>query len=124
MSFNYRNRLHVPQFAYICDTSIDVFLKITEETRSWLQKCPVIIIECTYLDIKEDKSDSCEEAKKRGHICWTQLRPIIEKHKDITWILFHFSQGRYVDNEILSYFKTLEDEFPNIKVWLKPITVE
>ena len=60
------------------------------------------MVECTYLDRGMEG-----EAERRGHICWSQLLPVISsrlaanaKH---TWILIHFSL-RYTDQQVSEFF--------------------
>jgi hypothetical protein len=147
----------VPLMAYLCDTTVDVLAEEPQATE-WIFKCPVVMIECTYLDssAKEEKAEVNDkkkqkqpkkeeeaqegeeveptvvpsvgkalgqeeiEARKRGHSSWIGLRPYIESHPEICWILFHFS-SRYSDEEIRQFFQTASSEGtrpPNVVAWL------
>ena len=46
----------------------------------------VVITECTFLD-----EESPSEATDKGHTGWTGLRPFVEQHPNITFVLIHFS---------------------------------
>jgi len=105
--------VEIPLLAYLCDSTIQV---LEEDQAALIFSCPVVMIECTYLE--PDKSD---EARKRGHICWSHLAPHVESHPDIVFILFHFSQ-RYTDQEIRVFFKTAARDGKtrpsNVVLWL------
>lgn len=96
------------KFAYICDTSINVF-----ELNPTILEYDVIFIECTFL-----MENELENAIKTKHIHWIQLKPYIERYSEKTFILFHFSQ-RYKNTEIAEFFKlVIESGIKNIKVWI------
>jgi hypothetical protein len=109
--------------SYICDTNIDA-LSIGPDATLMLS-APVIIVECTYLE-----SGMEGEARKRGHICWSELLPIIKSRIDLgsfTAVLMHFSL-RYSDEDIIGFFssQTGVDELvsfgastpPHLVLWL------
>lgn len=106
-------RSDVPLFAYLCDTTVEV---LTHEPQiELIFACPVIMIECTYVE-----NDKCDEATRRGHSAWPQLRPHIEAHPDTTWVLFHFSL-RYSDDELRTFFRTASSDGSrprNVILWL------
>lgn len=64
--------------AYITDTFIDVFNKHPE-----ILNFKYIMIECTFLNEKQNAH--------RNHISWNELKPYVIQHKNIKFILFHFS---------------------------------
>mmetsp|Transcript_19540 Transcript_19540/g.52674 ORF Transcript_19540/g.52674 Transcript_19540/m.52674 type:complete len:408 (+) Transcript_19540:186-1409(+) len=87
-----------PLCAYLLDTTVEALLQPTMEAA--LQDCPVVIIECSFL---EEAMES--EAAARGHVCWSQLAPFVRDHlgRGRTWILTHFSL-RYSDEQIVAFF--------------------
>lgn len=91
--------IQVPQFAFVCDTSIKVF-----ELNPELLMYPTIIIECTFIDEK-----TIDIAKESKHIHWYELKPIVKNNPDILFILIHFSI-RYSDI-------VLEDKPENVIIW-------
>ena len=82
-----------PMVAYLTDTTTSIFDKYKE-----LLKYPYIIIECTFF--REDEYKLAHQAK---HTHWNDLKPIIEKNQQITFLLIHFSM-RYENNEIKDFF--------------------
>ena len=92
------------QFAYVCDTSIEVF-----QLNPTLLDYPTIFIECTFL-----LADELENAIKTSHIHWEQLKPVVENNPKTTFVLFHFSQ-RYRDSEIAAFFD--KEKVPNVIWW-------
>lgn len=98
--------LKYPILAYICDTNING-LNIIDTT---LVDCSTIIVECTFLD-----DVHLEQANIRKHIHWKQLEPIIDKNKNKTFVLIHFSM-RYKDQAIIDFFRN--QKYNNIVLWL------
>ena len=108
------------KLAFVLDTTIEALMESESNTARSILQCPVIIIECTYLE-----ESMIGEARKRGHICWHELLPFVAKsvHRrrqlatgfQQTWILVHFSL-RYMDEQILQFF---EDETQS-KLHLEP----
>jgi len=72
--------------------------KVLETECAKLEKYRTIIIECTYL-----LDDDMTNAKKNKHMHWTNLKPFILSHPNITFILYHFSI-RYVASMITDFF--------------------
>ena len=115
-----------PKLAFVLDTTIDA-LGAASPTASIILDCPVIMIECTYLE-----AEKRVEAESRGHICWCDLLPYVkDKHGAIdpkTWVLVHFSL-RYSDGDIVGFFECPEnsgivlrrhrsDRPPDVVLWL------
>jgi ribonuclease Z len=105
--------IEVPQFCFMGDTDHKVL-----ENKN-LEKYPVIIIECTFIDPEHIK-----EAKKTKHMHWDNLKSYISNHPKITFILIHFS-ARYPDEHIKQFFKKQQNEkddkngkYENIVVWI------
>jgi len=94
-------------FVYVGDTSIQGLLRIEEKIANF----PVVIVECTFL-YEKDLGEG-EDAKK--HILWENLLPVIERNKNVYWILYHFSM-RYSNEEILTFFKGFN--LPNMHPWV------
>lgn len=97
------------KFCYVLDTSIKVF-----EQNPFLLEYPVIVIECTFL-----MDDELEQANKKKHIHWNQLKPYVVQNPNVLFILVHFSQ-RYRDLEINDFFNNVKtvDGITNIHPWL------
>lgn len=93
-----------PLFAFVGDTHPRVFAETP-----WLFDYPTIITECTYLDDRE-----LERADRVGHTVWSQLRPTITAHPEITFVLIHFSL-RHSDREVIEFFE--REQLPNVVVW-------
>ena len=103
INYDYINKM----FIYLGDTGKEIF-----EHQEWnkILEYPAIIIECTF--ILEDEK---EQAIKTQHIHWDDLEPIVDKHKNNTFILIHFSQ-RYDKSEIKKFFK--EKNRTNVIPWV------
>ena len=104
-----------PLFAFLGDTHPRVF-----DRNPWLFDYPVIITECTYLDVQER-----ERAERVGHTEWSQLRPILLAHPSTTFVLIHFSL-RHSDREVVEFFERAALEhadaggLANVVVWAHP----
>lgn len=85
------------RFAYVCDTTINVF-----DMNPTLLTYPVIMIECTFLEI----DGSAEPSEDKSHIYWRDLQNVVVAHPEITFMTFHFSR-RYKSAQIRKFF---EDE--------------
>ena len=92
------------RLAYVCDTSIFVLTNHPE-----ILDYKVVMIECTFI-----LPDELPNAVATQHIHWSQLKPYVESHPDITFILFHFSM-RYRDTEINTFFQ--KENIPNLQWW-------
>ena len=79
------DKIAVPEFAFFCDSTINNLLIETE----W-KKYPVIICECTGLDI--EKFDSARDYD-RNHTSLLTLKPIMLENKDKKWFLIHVGMG-------------------------------
>ena len=110
-------------FAFVLDTTIEALMVEKSDTASQILACPVIVIECTYLE--DDKED---EAVRRGHVWWGGLRKFIQESNETTWVLVHFSL-RYSEEEIVNFFENADrskvqlrapgpDRPPDIVLWL------
>jgi ribonuclease BN (tRNA processing enzyme) len=95
----------IKKFAYVCDTTINVF-----KLNPTLLDYPTIFIECTFLYEEE-----LEMASGKKHIHFSELRPYIEAHPNIEFMLFHFSQ-RYKDAEIEAFLEPFN--FGNLHWWI------
>ena len=90
------------RMTFLGDTTIDVF-----SDTSILEDLPVLFIECTFVnDIV-----SPEEAKRRGHVHWRDLRPVVESHPHTTFVLIHFSK-RYDAKFLEETFAPFENVYP------------
>ena len=113
-----------PHFCFVLDTTVKALdPDVTSSTR--VLSCPVIMIECTYLE-----DDFREEAERRGHVYWGGLLPFVQQSRQSqTWVLVHFSL-RYTDEQINAFFddpatcgltlvpEPMESRPPNLVLWL------
>jgi hypothetical protein len=135
-----------PRLAFLCDTTVQVFgqcaaCKAGEpctfggqdlftcacppaaEMAAQVQllfQCSTIVVECSFVAWDMDEEEAEHQASSRGHIAWSQLRPIVESHPDIEFILVHFSL-RYSDEELRRFFSTASSNgtyVPNVLLWL------
>lgn len=75
-----------PEFVFYCDSTIDNLLSHNE----W-KKYPVIICECTGLDIS--KFDNGERNYDDNHTSLATLKPIMLNNKDKKWFIIHVGLG-------------------------------
>ena len=94
-------------FVYLGDTGKEIF-----ENKEWekIVEYPTIIIECTFI-----LDEEIEQARKTNHIHWKDLEQIVDKYKDNSFILIHFSQ-RYDNSEIRKFFE--EKNKKNVIPWI------
>lgn len=137
-------RSSLPRLAYLCDTTVQVFgpckgcrsgsacefakdytvpcgpMHQLEQQAKLIFQCSTIVVECSFLAVGMDDAKAEKEAISRGHVAWTQLRPYVESHPEIEFILVHFSK-RYSDQEVRAYFETASSSGsrpPNVLLWL------
>lgn len=89
-------QVDIPLFAFLGDTTPDVFAAGSHSAGVLLGKMPVILCECTFLE--------GEQSNDKGHTHWQGLQPIIEQHPQITFVLIHFSL-KYRREEIRTFFE-------------------
>lgn len=99
--------INVPLFAFLGDTTPTVFDRKSHSGQVLLERMPLIICECTFLD--------GEQSDDKGHTHWNALRPIIVAHPQITFLLIHFSM-KYKTEEIFRFFQN--ENLPNVKIFL------
>lgn len=136
--------LRVPRLAFLCDTTVQVFGPCpacvsgqecpfavghtvpcmssaqSENQMELLLQCSTIIVECSFVAIGMDEATAEAHAIARGHVAWSQLRPIVENHSEIEFILVHFSE-RYTDEELREFFRTASSSggcLSNVLLWL------
>ncbi|CAF2350427.1 unnamed protein product [Rotaria sp. Silwood2] len=88
-------QINVPLFAFLGDTTPDVFASGSHSAKVLLDQIPTIICECSFLD--------GEQSNDKGHTHWNGLKPIIAQNPHITFILIHFSL-KYKRSEIIEFF--------------------
>lgn len=97
-----------PQVLMMGDTRIDPFYEHRQ-----IYDYPVIVVECTNYDHTKD-----DHYRKWGHINWTDIKPIIVKHPDITFHLIHPSQ-KISQKKCIEYQKTIESlGIRNAFIWI------
>mmetsp|Transcript_77440 Transcript_77440/g.173325 ORF Transcript_77440/g.173325 Transcript_77440/m.173325 type:complete len:477 (-) Transcript_77440:197-1627(-) len=80
--------------------------------------CPTVVVECSFLGaagMTEEESEA--EAILRGHLSWSQLRPVVLANPQTTFVLVHFSE-RYTDGDIREHFLADSSTPRNIVLWL------
>lgn len=98
----------VPIFAFLGDGTA----KTLASSPQWLKDgVKVVITECSFL-VEEHRA----QAEKTKHTLWQDLEPVIRKWPDTVFVLIHFSL-RYEEEEIVQFFRDLEDCPQNIVVW-------
>jgi ribonuclease Z len=97
----------VPLFAFLGDTTPEVFAPGSHSAKVLLDRMPVVICECTFLE--------GEQSNDKGHTHWNGLKPIVEQYPHVTFILIHFSQ-KHKRNEIETFFsnQSLKNVIPFI----------
>ncbi len=96
-----------PLVLFAFDTTVKVFQDTPE-----LLTYKTIITECTFL-FPEHR----ELAVSSMHVHWEDIRPIIESHPNVTFILTHFS-ARYTDSDIETFFAGSTGNLRNIMPWM------
>ena len=86
----------IPFLCYLGDTTHAVF----ENHPEILDQHKFIVVECSFFCDK-----TRENAKKTRHMHWEDLKPIVESHPDILFILIHFSL-RYSALDVRKFFAT------------------
>lgn len=97
----------VPLFAFLGDTTPMVFDRQFHSGQVLLEQMPLIICECTFLE--------GEQSDDKGHTHWHGLRPIIERHPHITFLLIHFSM-KYKADDIVKFFEN--EQLKNVLLFL------
>jgi ribonuclease Z len=108
----------VPILCFMSDTNIKPLLGPQAEL---IFQYPVIIIECSFLE-----EDDLSKAKKKNHIHWSQLEPLIKDHSKSKFILTHFSK-RYMWTEIKNFFyqyMSTNGVIDNVILWLQSGVVD
>lgn len=139
-------KTRVPCLAFLCDTTVQVFGRcaaclagdvcpfVGEDLRTagcppaedlqeqvdLIFQCSSIVVECSFVAVGMNEAEAEMQAIRRGHVAWSQLRPIVESHPHIEFILVHFSE-RYSDEELRVFFATASSSncsLPNVLLWL------
>jgi ribonuclease Z len=115
----------LPMFAFLGDTTVDGIFGTTSlegiatagsdeivKIRTKILGCPTVIMECSFLT-----DDNRDQAAKSKHVLWSDLKPHIESHPEVTFVLMHFSH-RYGAKEIHDFFQAEENYLPNVVPWI------
>ena len=106
-----------PLFCFLGDTDHKVF----EDNR--LEKYSVIITECTFFERESEKipskknkniSEMQQDAAKKKHMYWDNLKTIVKQRPQTLFIITHFS-ARYTQKQIHEFFS--EQKIGNIHIW-------
>jgi ribonuclease Z len=87
--------VHQSFVCYLGDTTNKVWETHPEILRDQSQ----IIIECSFLDTRD-----FDRARKTQHMLWQHLKPIVESHSHILFVLIHFSL-KYKEGYIRDFFQ-------------------
>jgi len=138
-------RIDLPRLAFLCDTTVQVFgpcsackagqpcpiaanpfgsacppaVELAQQV-SLIFQCSTVVVECSFIACDMHEAEAEKHAVGRGHIAWSQLRPIVESHPEIDFILIHFSE-RYSDSDLRTFFTSASSSGcrePNVLVWL------
>lgn len=96
-----------PEFAFFCDSTIDNFTKETE----W-KKYPVIVCECTGLDISRQTADRDFDL---NHTSLLTLKPVMLENKNKKWFIIHVSTA-CDDEQIMNIEQELANEGIDAKI--------
>ena len=107
--------IEVYHFCYLGDTTHHVFYNDKNCTifNANIERYGTVFVECTFL---YDTEDEIKQAKKKKHMHWNTLKPYIEAHPNIKFILSHFS-ARYKPRDIIDFFSKipLTNVFPLVQ---------
>lgn len=95
-----------PLLVFMGDTTSAVF-----EENNWLFDYPLIFTECTFL-----AEADYDRAQEKQHSHWRDLKPFIQAHPEVHFMLTHFSL-RYSDAAVLDFLK--QQQLPNVSAWLQ-----
>lgn len=100
-----------PLLCYMSDTNSSPF---NGPKSFMILDYPTIVIECTFLE-----DNDIVHAKKKKHMHWNQLEPLILSRPKNIFILTHFSK-KYTWPEIKTFFDNVNNNMPliNVVIWL------
>jgi ribonuclease Z len=101
-------------FCFLGDTTHHVF----EMHPEILSQHSIIIVECSFIDEKD-----LSRAAQTKHMHWNHLRPFVEAHPDILFVLIHFSL-KYSSLELRRFFCNVSSRHQNIHPMLIQQDVE
>lgn len=96
-----------PLFCFLGDTSTSIF---ASSDAQFIFSCPTIIVECTFLT-----EDCRDNAQRKKHVLWSDLKPHVVAHPEIIFVLIHFSH-RWNATEVQEFFQT--ENLPNVVPWI------
>jgi len=111
-----------PIFAFLGDTTTQLFdehAELEKKGKDSLFKYPLIMVECTFLGT--DEKDA-ERATSKKHVLWDDLKPHVQAHPKIIFVLIHFSH-RYSPVFIREFFE--KENLANTVPWVesKDVTI-
>jgi hypothetical protein len=101
-------------FCFLGDTTHHVF----EMHPEILSQHSIIIVECSFIDEKD-----LPRAAETKHMHWNNLRPFVDAHPDILFVLIHFSL-KYSSLELRRFFCKVSSRHQNIHPMLLQQDVE
>lgn len=107
-----------PLFMFLGDTTASVFDTHNPNSaeKYILEGWKVVFVECSFIDASE-----YDNAIRTGHTHWRDLRPVVESHPDVTFVLMHFSR-RYSKIKVDEYFRN--ESLANVRLFIAPDATE
>lgn len=105
-----------PMFAFMGDTTAQFYrehAELEKEGKENIFRFPLIITECTFLGDHEEDAQRAEQTK---HTLWPELKPIVQAHPQVTFLLIHFSL-RYSEVEVRAFFQ--KENLPNVVAFVE-----
>jgi ribonuclease Z len=104
-----------PLFMFLGDTTASVFdssCNLNSAEKYIQEGWRVVFVECSFID-----DEDYDNAVRTGHMHWQDLRPVVEMHPDVTFMLMHFSR-RYSKSKVDDFFA--EEGLPNVRLFIAP----
>jgi ribonuclease BN (tRNA processing enzyme) len=109
---NIYDKIIIPETLFFGDTSNIVFKN--KLIKNLISKTKTVIIESTFLEKRKDISDKQLKIRENtNHMFLEDLVPIINKYKDVDFILMHFS-ARYNKTNIKKFIE--KEYFDNVSI--------
>lgn len=104
-----------PLFIFLGDTTTSVFdaeLNSNSAEKYLLEGWSVVFVECSFIDDSE-----YDNAVRTGHTHWRDLKPVVERFPDVSFVLMHFSR-RYTKSKVDNFFA--DENVPNVRLFIAP----
>ena len=104
----------VPFLCFLGDTTDEVFRCHPEI----LEQQKVVVVECSFID-----EGNVERARETTHMHWEHLKPHIEAHPEVMFVLTHFSL-KYSSLELREFFCQQQRRYDNVHPMLLDDEIE